>query len=82
MGTKKFKISHQRKNCIGCGSCVMYDRKCWRMNDEDGKADLLNSKKKGDVFLAEVDIDHLERNKMLAKVCPMNIIKISEKPEK
>lgn len=79
MGTKKFKITHLRKNCIGCGSCVIYDKSCWRMNNKDGKADLLNSQKKGDTYTASVEIDQLELNQMLAKACPMNIIKISEK---
>ncbi len=76
MGVKKFKISQQRNNCIGCGSCVMYAKNTWSMNDADGKADLKNSIKKGDVFVAEVDIDELEENQNAAKSCPMQIIKI------
>lgn len=78
MGTKKIKISHQRNKCIGCGSCVSYAPNCWKMNTEDGQADLIGGKQKGDVIVAEIDADELEQNKKAAKACPMQIIKISE----
>ena len=78
MGVKKFKISHQRNKCIGCGSCAMYAKDNWTLNSEDGKADLKNAVKKGDFMVAEVDIDELEENKMAAKACPVRIIKINE----
>ncbi len=79
MGVKKFKISHQRNKCIGCGSCAMYAPNTWTLNDEDGKADLKNAKQKGDEFMvAEVDIEFLEDNKNAANACPVNIIKIDD----
>gem|GEM_PF-2418529 len=49
------------------------------MNKEDGLADLVDGKMKGNVVVAEVDIDELEENKEAAKVCPMQIIKIDNK---
>ncbi|MCK5589266.1 MAG: ferredoxin [Candidatus Pacebacteria bacterium] len=79
MGVKKFKISHQRKNCIGCGSCVMYAKNRWKMNDKDGLADLIGGKEKGDYIVAEADIDEFNDNKEAEKVCPMQIIKIDKK---
>ena len=75
MGTKKFKISHQRDQCIGCGSCAQYAPNCWKMNEDDGKADLINGKLKGEVVVAEIDEDELEANQEAAKVCPMQILK-------
>jgi len=76
MGTRKFKISHKRKDCIGCGSCAMYAKNRWKMNEDDGKADLVGGVKKGEFIVAEADIDELEENQEAAKVCPMQIIKI------
>ena len=78
MGTKKFKISHQRDKCIGCGSCAMYAPHCWKMNQEDGKADLVGGTQKRDVVVADYDIDELEANKKAAKACPMQIIRINK----
>ncbi len=48
------------------------------MNKDDGKADLIGGKKKGDFIVSEVDIDELENNKEAAKACPMQIIKIDK----
>jgi len=79
MGTKKFSISQQRDNCIGCGSCAMYSPNCWKINNVDGKADLTNGVKKGDLIVAECDIELLEENKKAAAACPMQIIKINSK---
>jgi len=78
MGVKKFKISHQRNKCIGCGSCAIYAPKQWSLNKDDGKADLKDAKEKGEFMVAEVDIDYLQENKDAAKVCPVRIIKVDE----
>lgn len=78
MSASKFIISQQRKNCIGCGSCVMYSPDCWKINDTDGKADLVNGVQKGLVVVAEVGMEYLEENKKVANVCPMQIIKLNK----
>ncbi len=78
MGTKKIKISHQRDKCIGCGSCASYAPNYWRMNAEDGKADLIGGKEKGNVIVVEIEKDDLAQNKKAAKACPMQIIKVHD----
>jgi len=78
MAANKFIISQQRKNCIGCGSCAMYSPECWKINDQDGKADLVGGVEKGMVTVAEVGIEHLEENKKAADACPMQIIKLNK----
>ena len=32
----KIKITHLRKNCIGCNSCVEYSPENWDISDKDG----------------------------------------------
>lgn len=78
MGTKKFTISHQRRNCIGCGYCTIYSPNCWRMNKQDGKAELIEGVQKGQMIVATVDDILLADNKKAANACPMQIIKINE----
>lgn len=78
MAANKFIISQQRKNCIGCGSCAMYSPSCWKINDTDGKADLVNGVQKGLVVVAEVGMELLEENKKAADACPMQIIKLNK----
>jgi len=78
MAANKFIISQQRKNCIGCGSCAVYSPECWKISDQDGKADLINGVQKGMVIVAEVGIEHLEENRKAAEACPMQIIKLNK----
>jgi ferredoxin len=72
---KKFKIIHDRPVCIGCGSCAAITEKFWEMN-EDGKADLKGSDKKGDWEIRE--LDDLEYNMDAAECCPVNCIHVFE----
>lgn len=78
MAKNKLIISQQRKNCIGCGSCVMYSPDCWKVNDNDGRADLIGGVQKGNVVVAEISMEYLEENKKAAKACPMQIIKLNK----
>jgi len=75
---KKVKISHQREKCIGCGSCSLYAAQRWKMNNEDGKADLIGGIKKGKMIVAEIDRDEVEQNKKAERACPMQIIKVND----
>lgn len=77
MGIKKIKISHQRKGCIGCGSCAQIAPQCWRMNDEDGQSDLIGGKTNPNgVVTAEIDESDYEENKKAADACPVHIIRL------
>ncbi len=76
MGIKKIIMCHKRSSCIGCGSCAFLAPKNWKMNDEDGKADLVGGIEKGGNVVGAVDEADLEANKKAAEACPMNIIKL------
>jgi ferredoxin len=78
MGVKKIIISHERDNCIGCGSCACLAPKNWQMNDEDGKSDLIGGEvKKNGIVTAEIDPVDLEANQKAADACPVGIIKFN-----
>lgn len=70
------KIIQNRKDCIGCGTCVVLCPKFWEMGD-DSKAVLKGAPKKenGDWEL-EIDEKDLVCNKDAADACPVKIIKI------
>jgi len=48
------------------------------MNKQDGKAELIGGTKKGEMIVAEVDIELLSENQKAATACPMQIIKINK----
>lgn len=78
MGVKKIIISHKRENCIGCGSCVSICPKNWKMNEEDGKSDLVGGEvKKNGIVTAQIDPADEECNKKAAEACPVNIIRLN-----
>ena len=56
----------------------MYSPDCWKINDQDGKADLIGGAQKGAVVVAEVGMEYLEENKKAASACPMQIIKLNK----
>ena len=62
----KYKIEHDRDNCIGCGACVAVNEENWEMAD-DGKS---KSKKN------EFDEEDLPKEKEAAEACPVNVIHI------
>ena len=41
----KYKIEHDRENCIACGACAVIAPEFWVLSKEDGKADAVNSVK-------------------------------------
>lgn len=76
MGIKKIIVCHKRSSCIGCGSCAFLAPKNWKMNDDDGRADLVGGVLKGDNVVATIDETDYENNKKAEDACPMNIIKL------
>lgn len=77
MWVKKVIVSHQRNDCIGCGSCALIAPWQRSMDPNDGLACLHNAKRKGkDFMLAPVDEDVIDLNEQAAQACPMNIIQI------
>ena len=75
----KYKIEHDRPNCIGCAACVTVCEKFWEMN-EDGKSDIKTGKNRKDGW-QELDIkeEDIESNKEAAECCPVNVIHLVDK---
>jgi ferredoxin len=80
----KYKIEHDRPNCIGCTACVGINPDLWEM-DPDGKSNVKGSFRRPDgweeLALEEKDFNI---NKEAADACPVNVIHIidTEKKEK
>lgn len=70
------KIIHYRNKCIGCGICFEMQPELWRMSKRDGKATLLRSTEKKDVFVLPVNKDIQHQAEQVKKACPVKIIKI------
>lgn len=66
-----------RKKCIGCGICVQMQPDYWRMSKKDGKAVLLRSTEKKEVFVLPVGNSMQNQTLELSRACPVKIIKIS-----
>jgi len=80
MGTNKITLCQKRNDCIGCGTCTLLASDRWRMNDQDGKADLVGGEQKGDEFVvAEIEENEYEANKQAAEACPMGVIRLKDR---
>lgn len=71
------KIIHYRNKCIGCAVCFELQPELWRMSKKDGKATLLKSIAKKDVFISPISNTIQQLTQQVAKMCPVKIIKIS-----
>jgi len=69
------KIIHERKKCIGCGTCVALCSKYWAMA-EDGKSNLLGAKVNSKTGNHEVTIEKIECNQEAVDSCPVQCIHI------
>jgi ferredoxin len=65
---KKFRVLHDRPNCIACGACAAVSAN-WTLETEDGLADPVK-----DV----IGEDELAENQEAAEVCPVFIISVNE----
>ncbi|MDE3182064.1 MAG: ferredoxin [Bacteroidota bacterium] len=70
------KIIHYRNKCIGCNICFELQPEIWRMSKKDGKATLIKSLAKKDVFISTINESILYQSQEVAKACPAKIIKI------
>lgn len=70
------KIVFYRNKCIGCGICFELQPAIWRMSKKDGKANLVKSTAKKDVFILTISSSVLQETLHIARDCPLKIIKI------
>lgn len=68
MSMAKFRIVHDRPNCIACGACAAVTDN-WTLETEDGLADPVK-----DV----IDESELAENQEAAEVCPVFIISVNK----
>ncbi|MEA2092685.1 MAG: ferredoxin [Patescibacteria group bacterium] len=68
------KITIERNNCLGCGTCVILCPSCFKMNN-DGRATLKDGEINGD--LSEKKVDDLDCVEEAAQGCPAQCIKIT-----
>ena len=67
------KFIHDRENCISCGACAAINGIKWKMNKEDGKADLI---------IENITNDEFELDMETAESCPVNVIHINDENKK
>jgi len=79
----KYKIEHDRENCMACGACVAIAPKFWQLSKDDGKADVINSIKTDDGYKhLDIEDKDFSINKEAADLCPVNVIHIVDKETK
>jgi len=78
----KYKLEHDRPNCIGCAACAAVAPDHWEMND-DGKSDIVGCQSRKDDW-QEKDLEDkdFQTNKEAAEACPVNVIHITDKETK
>ncbi len=69
------KIVFNKKECIGCGACVVACPEFWFMG-EDNKASLVDSVEEGGKMVREIKEEGCA--KQAESVCPVQVIKIKE----
>ena len=74
----KYKIEHDRPNCIGCAACAAVAPDFWEMGD-DGKSNLKGAKKEASSETKDIEDKDFDTNKAAADSCPVNVIHIIEK---
>jgi ferredoxin len=79
---KKYTLTHERENCIGCGACTVIASKFWEMND-DGKSDIVGgAHKPNGVQEKIIDQKDFDINLEAAESCPVEVIHIVDNDKK
>lgn len=72
-----YRIIYDRDVCIGAAACEDIDPKRFKINSDDGKADLIKGKEdKSGLFI--LDVDDLGTSVEAAKACPVRAIMIKD----
>ncbi|MAF36765.1 ferredoxin [archaeon] len=72
------KIMHVRDKCIGCNLCAQQSPEKWKMDDNDGKADLINGRDNKGVQTLVIAPDEKPLQQTIAKQCPAKCIHVLE----
>lgn len=75
---KTTAVTLQREKCIGCNYCVQIAPHRWAISKQDGKSVLLGSIDKRGFWSVRVPEHEREESLVVANVCPVKIIKVSE----
>lgn len=70
------KVIQYRSRCIGCSICSEQQPELWRMSKRDGKASLLHSTRKKNVFIKVIPDAAAAKIRKTAGACPVRIIKV------
>lgn len=73
---KFYKVTQERAECIGCGSCEYEAPQTWELDPVDGLARLKGGVEHGKYTVAEIDEIDLPDNERACANCPMRIISI------
>ena len=73
----KFKLEHNRPDCIGCGACAAVAPEFCEMHD-DGKSDIVKGIHRDDGW-QELGVEEKDKelNMEAADVCPVNVIHLT-----
>ena len=78
----KYKIEHNKPECISCGACATVAEEFWEMETRgEMKSHLKNSKPletNPEWETLEIEEKDLAINKEAAEVCPVNVIHIKD----
>jgi len=69
-------IIHHRKKCIACHYCVDVAPDLFYMDEQDGKASLINSTEKKGIFTVKILSQFADTAQQAQAVCPMKIIDV------
>ncbi len=73
----KYKLQHNKPECIGCGACAAVAPDFWVMNEADNKTDIILCKTLPNGWEErEIDEKDFAINKDAAESCPVNVIHI------
>lgn len=73
------EIIQYRNRCIGCGACYEIQPACWRLSKKDGKATLVGSVGKNNIYSRVISPAQLELTNEVILACPVKIIQVNVK---
>lgn len=73
----KYKIEHDRIQCIGCGTCVALCPDIWVMR-KDGKAGLVGAEENPELEEVVIDESKIKKAREVEESCPVKAVKIKE----